>query len=392
MGLLSRFAGLTEHLKLEVLMQFDIRSGQGAAALRWVVVRPHPSLSDEQCRIALVALLYARTLVNNKETRVELFDRMARAARRVLEVDGKLTFDPWRLHVFRRDFSIWPWAFTEPDRVAATKTYTATLQSMARGSLAIHLKMAVGQDRVLAPSSALIAASGLATALNDSDRARLARVLLAINAHYKSPERIGLGSEPGALAAAMPALGAREAPPHPTSSASSPPAIGEHERTLRLAMAHDMGRMFGRIIFRIVPALLFVFAYGIINLVMMGTASAHYWLTYVPLVGAVVSILSCFLYPMAMFYGRSWLAGSMAIVGFIPYVFALFVMGVLGGGRLYGLLSGFSVGGLLGGLFWLAVGYAILYNFWIFTEAVSSADKARRGVLDSLRKEAPPPN
>ncbi len=215
MGWLSRLAGLTEHLKLEVLMEFDIQSGQGGTALRWVVVRPHPGLSDEQCRIALVALLYARTLVNNAETRVELFDRMARAARQVLEGDGRLEFEPWLLHVFRRDFSIWPWTFTEPDRIPTAKTYTATLQSMARGSLAIHLKMALGQDRVLAPSAALIAATALATVLNDSGRVRLARVLLAINAHYQSSGKISLGSEPAALAAAMPVLGEQEDPSQP---------------------------------------------------------------------------------------------------------------------------------------------------------------------------------
>jgi hypothetical protein len=206
MGWLSRFAGLTEHLKLEVLMKFDIRSGQGVGALRWIVTRPHASLSDEQSRIALVALLYARTLVNHQETRGELFDRMAQAARRVLQGDGKLTFEPWHLQVAGKDFSIWPWALTEPGRVADAKSYTATLQSTAGGSLAIHLKMALGQVRILAPSSALIAASGLATALNDTDRARLAGVVLGINAHYQSSDTVGLGSESGALAAAMPAL------------------------------------------------------------------------------------------------------------------------------------------------------------------------------------------
>lgn len=210
MGWLSRLAGVTEHLKLDVLMKFDIRSGQGAGALRWGVVRPHPSLSDEQCRIALVALLYARTLVNHKETRAELFDRMAQAARRVLEGNGKLTFDPWELHVAGMAFSIWPWILTEPERIPDAKTYTATLQSTTRGSLFIHLKMALGQERVLAPSSALIGAYGLATTLTDEARARLARVLLAINAHYRSADKIGLGSEPAALAAAMPFLQAGE--------------------------------------------------------------------------------------------------------------------------------------------------------------------------------------
>ncbi len=206
MGWLSRLAGITEHLKLDVLMKFDIRSGQGVAALRWIVTRPHASLSDEQSRIALVALLYARTLVNHQETRGELFDRVAQAARRVLQGDGDLMFELWTLHVAGRDFSIWPWVLTEPGRVTDAKTYTATLQSTSGGSLAIHLKMALGQERILAPSSALIAAFGLAIVLSDSDRARLARVLLGINAHYLSPERIGIGSEPGALAAAMPAL------------------------------------------------------------------------------------------------------------------------------------------------------------------------------------------
>lgn len=206
MGWLSRLAGLTEHLKLDVLMKFDVRSGQGVAALRWAIVRPHASLSDEQCRIALVALLYARILVNHPETRGELFERTAQAARRVLQGDGGLTFEPWQLHVAGKDFSIWPWVLTEAGRVTDAKTYTATLQSTAGGSLGIHLRMAFGQERILAPSSALIAASGLATALNDSERVRLAQVLLGINAHYGSPDSIGLGSERGALAAAMPAL------------------------------------------------------------------------------------------------------------------------------------------------------------------------------------------
>ena len=80
----------------------------------------------------------------------------------------------------------------------------------------------------------------------------------------------------------------------------------------------------------------------------------------------------------------------MAITGFIPYLFALFVMIVVGGVRLYGLLSGFSMIGLLSGLFWLVVGYTILYNFWMFTEVVSSAEKERSRVLESLKREAPP--
>jgi hypothetical protein len=87
--------------------------------------------------------LYARTLVNHEETRTELFDRMAQAARRALDSDGVITFEPWQLHLAGRDFSIWPWSFTEPGRIADATIYTATLQSTARGSLGIHLKPAL---------------------------------------------------------------------------------------------------------------------------------------------------------------------------------------------------------------------------------------------------------
>ena len=120
-------------------------------------------------------MLYGRTLVNHQETRGELFDRTAQAAWRVLQGDGKLTCEPLQLHLAGKDFSIWPWPLTEPGRVTDAKTYTATLRSMAGGSLVIHLKMALGQVPFLGPSAALIAASGLATALNDSGRACLAR-------------------------------------------------------------------------------------------------------------------------------------------------------------------------------------------------------------------------
>src|SRR3989442_1931378 len=125
----------------------------------------------------------------------------------------------------------------------------------------------------------------------------------------------------------MPALG-----PPSQAPAPSPPAVSEQERALRLSMAQDRGRVFGQIVtVRIAPFLLLVFIYGVINLVTMGKAREHYCQTYVPLVGAVASILSCVLYSMAMVFGRSWLAVLMVITGFIPYVFALFVMVVFGG-------------------------------------------------------------
>ena len=62
-------------------------------------------------------------------------------------------------------------------------------------------------------------------------------------------------------------------------------------------------------------------------------------------------------------------------------MFALFIMIALGVGRLYELLSSFTVGGLVGGVFWLGVGYWLRYWFWVYTEAVAATDKARKLVL-----------
>jgi hypothetical protein len=205
-GWLSRLGGLRDHLRLDVLMRFEVMKGQGAAALRWSVIDPHPSLSEAQCRVALVGLLYARTLVNHAETRAELFDRMGTAAQQVLAGSTRIAFEPWALHVAGREFFIWPWTMTQAERLSDAKAYVATLQGTARGGLGIHLKMALWQERILTPASALIAASELSAALNAQEQRRLASVLRGINEHYRLPENIRMMSEPAALAATMPAL------------------------------------------------------------------------------------------------------------------------------------------------------------------------------------------
>jgi hypothetical protein len=81
MGWLSRIAGFTERLRLDVLMRFDIRSGHGCAGVRWTILEELEPRLLAPHQSALVALLYARTLVNHSETRTELFDRMTRLTR-----------------------------------------------------------------------------------------------------------------------------------------------------------------------------------------------------------------------------------------------------------------------------------------------------------------------
>jgi hypothetical protein len=194
-------------LSLDILMHYDLATDQGVAGLRWKCTQRQQSLTDEQCKIALVALLYARTLVNQEETRRPLFDRIAQAARQVLEGKDKFDFEGWTLTKGGMCVCVWPWTVTNPEIVPSPKTYTATLMSLPISrSFNIHLSMASGLELVLVPASALIAISGLAKTLPENDLAQLARVLLEINAFYQTRTKFSIGSEPEALNAAMPEL------------------------------------------------------------------------------------------------------------------------------------------------------------------------------------------
>ena len=195
-------------LSLEILMHYNVTTDEGVAALRWICPQRQQSLTDEQCsKIALVALLYARTLVNQEETRRPLFDRVAQAARQVVEGKGKFDFEGWTLTKGGMSVCVWPWIVTNPEMVPSPKTYTATLMTLPiSGSLNIHLSMAFGLELVLVPASALVAICGLAETLPDNDVAKLARVLLEINAFYQKRTEFSIGSEPEALKAAMPVL------------------------------------------------------------------------------------------------------------------------------------------------------------------------------------------
>jgi hypothetical protein len=188
-------------------MHYDLATDKGVGGLRWIFTPRQQSLTDEQYQIALVALLYARTLVNQEETRRPLFDRVAQAARQVLEDKGKFDFEDWTLLKGGVSVCVWPWTVTSPETVPSPKTYTATLVSYSvSGSFGIYLSMAVGLELILVPASALIAICGLAKTLPENDLEKLARVLLEINAFYQTRTEFSIGSESEALKAAMPEL------------------------------------------------------------------------------------------------------------------------------------------------------------------------------------------
>lgn len=95
----------------------------------------------------------------------------------------------------------------QPEALEGSGMYVATLEQSWKGNLDIHLKMSWGQERVLAPSSALIGLYALARSLDADGRILLGRTLRAMNEHWIKTGTLGkLMSDEEALEAAMPVL------------------------------------------------------------------------------------------------------------------------------------------------------------------------------------------
>ena len=66
----------------------------------------------------------------------------------------------------------------------------------------------------------------------------------------------------------------------------------------------------------------------------------------------------------------------LALLGLLPYLYALYIMGVLG---LYTILEGVigedSVWSMIGGVLWVFVGFHLLYRFYLVTEIVRRHDE-----------------
>ncbi len=214
MGLFRKLFGGSsglEALRLDILMDYSIRFGQGTTALRWMSDVADSTPIQE----TLVALLYGRILCIHKETREELFGRVGDLAIQNVRSEGATGFEfaPWVLHVGLGggDHRLWPWQIVPPAQITSPKIYSALLKVGKPSSIAplgrsIHLDMAMGLERVLAPSSALIAIAGFSKDCDKEARYLLALRLWQMNVYWGSPDRISVGSEALAYAAADSAI------------------------------------------------------------------------------------------------------------------------------------------------------------------------------------------
>lgn len=216
MGFLKKLFGkkvsgsspLIDVMRSDLFMEYHPLTSTGTAAVEWVSI----GSNDPNLRPFLVALLYARILSAHAETRTRLFELVDVISKQNVRDEGQtgFLFPEWMLQIGfgAPEQRIWPWVLVDsPRALSKPKVYKATLQACpVTKNFGINLEMAFGQERILAPASALIAITSYAESTDQEGRYELAILLWQINEYYGSPDRVGIGSDFKALAAAKAAM------------------------------------------------------------------------------------------------------------------------------------------------------------------------------------------
>lgn len=207
MGLLDKLLGRPapiDVMRADLFMEYHPQTSTGTAAVDWVYL----GSDDPNLRLSLVALLYARIFAAHAPTRTKLFELVDVISKQNVRDEGQtgFLFPEWMLSVGKGvpEQRIWPWVLVDSSgSLSDPKVYHATLQAFpGSGPFVINLKMAWGLERILASASVLISITSYAESTDREGRYELAFWLWQINEFYGSPDRVRIGSESKALAAA----------------------------------------------------------------------------------------------------------------------------------------------------------------------------------------------
>jgi len=116
---------------------------------------------------------------------------------------------------------------------------------------------------------------------------------------------------------------------------------------------------------------------GVVEFIRLGWSQAHYLYTYAPVLGGVVASAGLFTYFFVVSAERKNSQKNLLfLLGLLPNLYALYIMGVLG---LYTILGGVigedSVWSMIGGVLWVFVGFHLMYRFYLVTEIVRRCDQ-----------------
>ena len=128
--------------------------------------------------------------------------------------------------------------------------------------------------------------------------------------------------------------------------------------------------------------------YGIVEFIRLGWSLDHYFFTYATVLGGVAASVGLFTYFFLVSVRRKRSRKNLLVLlGFLPYFYSLYIIGVLG---LYTIFEGvfgvFSVWSMIGGVFWVFVGFHLIYRFYLLTEIVRQHDEKMTLANSTLRQ------
>ena len=117
--------------------------------------------------------------------------------------------------------------------------------------------------------------------------------------------------------------------------------------------------------------------YGIVEFIRLGWSQDYCLYTYAPVLGGVAASVGLFTYFFLVSAERKTNRKYLLVLfGFLPYLYSLYIMGVLGLYTIYeGVIGEFSFWSMIGGIVWVLVGFHLMYRFYLVTEIVRRHDE-----------------
>jgi hypothetical protein len=139
---------------------------------------------------------------------------------------------------------------------------------------------------------------------------------------------------------------------------------------------------------RIEVPILAVMIYGIVEFIRLGWSQDYYLYTYAPVLDGVSASVGLFTYFFLVSVERKKRRKNLLVLlGFLPYFYSLYIMGVLGLYTIYeGIIGKFSFWSMIGGLFWVFLGFHLIYRFYLMTEIVRQHDEKAMLAQSTLRQ------
>jgi hypothetical protein len=128
---------------------------------------------------------------------------------------------------------------------------------------------------------------------------------------------------------------------------------------------------------RIEVPIIIAIIYGIVGFIRLGWSQDYYLYTYAPVLGGVAASVGLFTYFFLVSVERKKSRKNLLVLlAFLPYLYSLYIIAVLGLYTTYeGMIAKFSFWSMIGGVFWVFLGFHLIYRFYLMTEVVRHHDE-----------------